>query len=110
MKSLLSISLLSVLLSVCNSATEKQAESQTEEPITETRIDSTQLPEENEIISADGPAVDGAVDEPENKPESTKPKVEGVLPDTSVKKVVEHGAPDKAYNDSVKAAKTKGKF
>lgn len=95
---------------MCNSSAEKQVELQTDEPSTVARIDSTELLEENEIISADEPAVDGAVDEPENKPESAKPKLDGVLPDTSVKKVVEHGAPDKAYNDSVKAAKTKGKF
>ncbi|MGB1316963.1 MAG: hypothetical protein ACPG5W_02085, partial [Flavobacteriales bacterium] len=102
MKSLLSISLLSVLLSVCNSSADKKAENIEEEAVVETaRIDSTKLPAENEIISEDEPAVDGAVDEPENKPASTKPKVEGALPDTSVKKVIEHGAPDKAYNDSV---------
>lgn len=95
---------------MCNSSAEKQAEQETQEATTEARIDSAQLPAENEIIATDEPAVDGAVDEPENKPASTKPKVEGALPDTSVKKVIEHGAPDKAYNDSVKVSKTKGKF
>ena len=102
---------MSVLLSVCNSAADKKVEQPEEEVIEETaRIDSAKLPAENEIISAEEPAVDGAVDKPENKPASTKPKVEGAMPDTTVKKVIEHGAPDKAYNDSVKAAKTKGKF
>lgn len=96
---------------MCNSTADKKAEKLEEETVVETaRIDSTKLPAENEILSADEPAVDGTVDTPENKPASTKPKVEGALPDTTIKKVIEHGAPDKAYNDSVKAAKTKGKF
>jgi hypothetical protein len=32
------------------------------------------------------------------------------MPDTARRQIIEHGAPDKARNDSVKAAKTKGKF
>ena len=96
---------------MCNNSVDKKAENVEGEEVVETaRIDSNKLPAQNEVITADEPAVDGAVDEPENKPATTKPKVEGALPDTSVKKVIEHGAPDKAYNDSVKAAKTKGKF
>ncbi|MCF8276952.1 MAG: hypothetical protein K9J17_09470 [Flavobacteriales bacterium] len=110
MKSLLSISLLSVLLSVCNSKADKQTETETEEAAVTTRIDSARLPSENVVMEAAEPAVDGAIDQPESKPASTKPAYEGTMPDTSVKKIVEHGAPDKARNDSVKAAKTKGKF
>lgn len=110
MKSLLSISLLSVLLSVCNSKSDKPATDKPEEAPVSTRIDETNVPEENEIISAEEPVLDEAVDEAEEKSTSTKPKYEGEMPDTSEKKIIEHGAPDKARNDSVKAAKTKGKF
>jgi len=38
------------------------------------------------------------------KPEATE------MPDTAKRQIIEHGAPDKARNDSVKDAKTKGKF
>ena len=38
------------------------------------------------------------------KPELTE------MPDTAKRQIIEHGAPDKARNDSVKDAKTKGKF
>ena len=110
MKSLLSISLLSVLLSVCNSKPDPAAtEVPTETPV-EAKIDASSLSEENVIIEAKEPAIDAAVDEAESKPESIKPKYEGELPDPANDKVIEHGAPDKARNDSVKAAKTKGKF
>jgi len=107
MKSLLLISTLSVLLSVCNGKPDISA---TEELPVSTKIDASNVPEENAIISAEQPAIDEAVDEAESKPASTKPKLDGEIPDTSVKKIIEHGAPDKARNDSVKAAKTKGKF
>ncbi len=101
MKSLLLISL-SVLLSICNSKTDSTATEEAEGVPAPT--------EENAIISAEEPTIDQAVDEAESKPASTKPKYEGKMPDTTVKKIIEHGAPDKAHNDSVKAAKTKGKF
>ena len=110
MKSLLLISTLSVLLSFCNSKTDTSATDKTEELPVSTKIDATNLPEENAIISADEPVIDQAVDEVESKPASIKPTYEGKMPDTTVKKIIEHGAPDKARNDSVKAAKTKGKF
>ena len=109
MKSLLSISLLSVLLSVCNSKPETSSDESKEAPVP-ARIDETKLPEENAIIEAEEPAIDEAVDEAESKAASTKPKLEGEMPDTSEKNVIEHGSPDKSRNDSVKAAKTKGKF
>ncbi len=108
MKSLLSISLLSILLSVCNGNKEKKQNLENTEA--SERIDPAKLPEENVIISEDEPAVDGTIDSAESKPASTKPKYEDEMPDTSEKKVIEHGSPDKARNDSVKAAKTKGKF
>lgn len=38
------------------------------------------------------------------KPEATE------KPDNTENQVIEHGAPDQSRNDSVKAAKTKGKF
>ncbi|MCF8464106.1 MAG: hypothetical protein K9G41_04655 [Flavobacteriales bacterium] len=110
MKSLLLISTLSVLLSVCNSKTDSTATEDQEEIPVEAKVDILNEQEENAIISAKEPAIDQAVDEAESKPASTKPKYEGKMPDTTVKKIIEHGAPDKAYNDSVKAAKTKGKF
>lgn len=110
MKSLLSISLLSILLSVCNSKPDTSATEESAETPVEAKIDASNAPEENTIISDQDPAIDQAVDEAEEKAASTKPKYEGALPDTSVKKVIEHGSPDKARNDSIKAAKTKGKF
>jgi len=109
MKSLLLISL-SVLLSVCNRRPDTSATEETEELPVEAKIDATKATEENAIISAEEPTIDQAVDEAESKPASTKPKYEGKMPDPSDTKVIEHGAPDKAHNDSVKAAKTKGKF
>jgi hypothetical protein len=109
MKSLLLISL-SVLLSVCNSKTDSTATEEQEGLPAPTRVDELNEQEENAIISAEEAVIDQAVDEAESKPASTKPKYEGKMPDTTVKKIIEHGAPDKAYNDSVKAAKTKGKF
>jgi len=110
MKSLLLISTLSVLLSVCNRKPDTTAAEETQELPVPAKIDASNLPEENAIISAEEPAIDEAIDELESKPASTKPKYEGKMPDTTVKKIIEHGAPDKARNDSVKAAKTKGKF
>lgn len=110
MKSLLLISTLSVLLSVCNSKPDTSTTEETEELPVSTKIDASNIPEENAIISAEEPAIDEAIDELESKPTSTKPNYEGEMPDTSVRKIIEHGAPDKARNDSVKAAKTKGKF
>ncbi len=110
MKSLLSISLLAILLSVCNSKPDTTATEEPAETPVEAKVDASNTPEENAIISADEPVIDQAVDEAESKPASTKPKLEGDLPDASETKIIEHGAPDKARNDSVKAAKTKGKF
>ena len=109
MKSLLSISLLSILLSVCNSKPDTSATEETAETPMEAEI-TAPTPEENTIISDEDPAIDQAVDEAEEKAASSKPKHEGKLPDPSDTKVIEHGAPDKARNDSIKAAKTKGKF
>ncbi len=109
MKSLLLISL-SVLLSICNSKTDSTATEEAEGVPAPTEMDASRATEENAIISAEEPTIDQAVDEAESKPASTKPKYEGKMPDTTVKKIIEHGAPDKAHNDSVKAAKTKGKF
>ena len=109
MKSLLLISL-SVLLSLCNSKPDTSVTEETAETPVEAKIDASNTPEENAIISAEEPAIDQAVDEAESKAASTKPTYEGKLPDPSETKVIEHGAPDKARNDSVKAAKTKGKF
>lgn len=107
MKTLLLISLLSILLSVCNS---KQKEQQPENTTASERIDPVEMPEENAHSEAEL-TVDGASDE-ETSPEPTaeKPALEGEMPDTSKKEIIEHGSPDKARNDSVKAAKTKGKF
>lgn len=104
MKSLLSISLLSVLLSMCNS---KSAEESSETP-----AEAAAPQQEMVQQKADAPNIDGAVDEhaPGPAPAAEKPARQGAMPDTSVKKIIEHGAPDKARNDSVKAAKTKGKF
>jgi hypothetical protein len=110
MKSLLLISTLSVLLSVCNSKTDSTAMEEQEGLPAPTKVDELDKQEENAIISNEEPSIDQAVDAAESKPASTKPKYEGKMPDTTVKKIIEHGAPDKAYNDSVKAAKTKGKF
>jgi hypothetical protein len=110
MKSLLSISLISILLSVCNSKPDTSATEETAETPVEAKIDASNTPEENAIISAEEPVIDQAVDEAESKAASTKPKYEGELPNPSETKVIEHGAPDKARNDSVKAVKTKGKF
>ena len=110
MKSLLSISLLAVLLSFCNSKTDPTATEETQELPVPAKIDASNLPEENAIIEAEEPAIDEAVDEAEAKAPSTKPKHEGELPNPSETKVIEHGAPDQARNDSIKAAKTKGKF
>lgn len=104
MKSLLSISLLSVLLSVCNT---KSAEESTETPA-ETPAAQQEMVQQK----ADAASIDGATDEhaPGPSPAAEKPARQGAIPDTTVKKIIEHGAPDKARNDSVKAAKTKGKF
>ncbi|MCF8459805.1 MAG: hypothetical protein K9G46_03710 [Flavobacteriales bacterium] len=109
MKSLLLISL-SVLLSVCNSKTDSSATEEAEGVPAPTEVNASNVTEENAIISTEEPVIDQAVDAAESKPASTKPKYEGKMPDTTVKKIIEHGAPDKAHNDSVKAAKTKGKF
>lgn len=111
MKSLLSISLLSVLLSVCNSKPDTTATgSEADETPVPAKIDDSNIPEENAIIETEEPVIDEAVDEAESKAASTKPEFEGEMPDTSHKQVIEHGSPDQARNDSVKAAKTKGKF
>ncbi len=92
MKSLLSISLLSLLLNTCGTNAQKQDEAAiTEETQTDT--------------------VSTAVEPQTPQPESaTKPAMTSEMPDTSRRQIIEHGAPDKARNDSVKAAKTKGKF
>lgn len=110
MKSLLLISTLSVLLSVCNHRPHPSATEEPQELPAAAKVDATDTPEENAVISAEEPVIDKAVDKAESKPASTKPKTEGKMPDPSDTKVIEHGAPDKARNDSVKAAKTKGKF
>lgn len=99
MKSLLLISLLSVLLSVCNNKAEKQPETE-----------AAAQQEQTIVKEAETPVLDGAVDAPEEKPASEKPERTGEMPDTARRQIIEHGAPDKARNDSVKAAKTKGKF
>jgi len=114
MKTLLSISLLTFLFCACNNGAEKQPEqrSQKEEQGAVTnRIDSASLPADNRMIEADEPAIDEAqTDEPTPEPTAEKPSLQGEMPDTSRKQIMEHGAPDKTRNDSVKAAKTKGKF
>jgi hypothetical protein len=108
MKTLLSISLLSIMLSVCNG--NKQKEQQPENTTASERIDPIEIPAENTHSEAEL-TTDGASDnETSAEPTAEKPALEGEMPDTSKKEVIEHGAPDKARNDSVKAAKTKGKF
>lgn len=104
MKSLLSISLLSVLLSFCNSKSTKES--------SESPADAVAPQQEMVQQKADAPNIDGTTDEhqPGPAPSAEKPARQGAMPDTSVKKIIEHGAPDKARNDSIKAAKTKGKF
>ncbi len=108
MKSLLSISLLSVLLSVCNG--DKQKEQQPENTTASERIDPANLPAENTHTEAELTTDGASDDETPAQPTAEKPGLEGEMPDTSKKVIIEHGAPDKARNDSVKAAKTKGKF
>lgn len=103
MKSLLSISLLSIMLNMCGSKAPEQQP--TEEPKAE--IHSTT----SETEAASHPVKDEAVDEPQQSTSSaSKPAYKGEMPDTSRKQVIEHGSPDKARNDSIKASKTKGKF
>lgn len=46
---------------------------------------------------------------PENEPERVKPEATE-RPDSVRNQVIEHGAPDQSRNDSIKAAKTTGKF
>ena len=107
MKSLLSISLLSVLLSFCNTKEKKQEETNA---TASERIDPATMPSDNEHMEAET-TMDGAkTDETAPSPTAEKPAYNGEMPDTSKKQVIEHGSPDKARNDSVKAAKTKGKF
>lgn len=110
MKSLLSISLLSILLGACGAQKPEEKKQDLSNSTASERIDPESLPEENEYSEAET-TIDGA-SENENAAEPTaeKPALKGEMPDTSAKKVIEHGAPDKARNDSVKAAKTKGKF
>jgi hypothetical protein len=102
MKSLLSISILSVLLSMCDTKPAKES-TETETPA---------ATHETVKQKVDAPNVDGATDQhqPGPAPSTEKPARQGAMPDTSVRKIIEHGSPDKARNDSVKAAKTKGKF
>lgn len=100
MKSLLSISILSVVLSMCNQKAEKTPKAETV-PATEQTI----------VRKADAPVLDGATDEEKAAaPTAEKPRLKGAMPDTARRQVIQHGAPDKARNDSVKASKTKGKF
>lgn len=102
MKSLLSISILSVLLSLCNTKPAKES-AETETPA---------ATHETVNQKVDAPSIDGANDqhEPGSAPSAEKPARQGAMPDTSVRKIIEHGSPDKARNDSIKAAKTKGKY
>lgn len=102
MKSLLSISILSVLLSLCNSKSAKES--------SESPADAVAPQQEMVQQKADAPSTDGATDVHAPASTAEKPARQGVMPDTSVRKVIEHGSPDKARNDSIKAAKTKGKF
>jgi hypothetical protein len=108
MKSLLSISLLSILLSFCNG--NKQKEQQPENTTASERIDPETLPEENEYTEAETTMDGASANEESPEPTAEKPALEGEMPDTSKKEVIEHGSPDQARNDSIKAAKTKGKF
>lgn len=110
MKSLLSISLLSILLSVCNGNKSKEKKQDPSNSTASERIDPETLPEENEYSESEA-TVDGAsANETAPEPTAQKPTLKGEMPDTSRKQVIEHSSPDKARNDSVKAAKTKGKF
>ena len=92
MKSLLSISILSVMLSMCGGkkegATEVKGGPGDATPTIEQEVDKSTTPAE----------------ETPQKPEVIE------MPDTAKRQIIEHGAPDKARNDSVKDAKTKGKF
>ncbi|MCB0755222.1 MAG: hypothetical protein H6602_04045 [Flavobacteriales bacterium] len=108
MKSLLSISLLSILLSVCNG--NKQKEQQPENTAASERIDPETMPEQNEYSETETTMDGASADEKAAEPTAEKPGLQGEMPDTSKKQVIEHGSPDQARNDSVKAAKTKGKY
>lgn len=67
--------------------------------------------EQTEVRQADTPVIDGATDsEQATKPTAEKPRLAGEMPDTARRQIIQHGAPDKARNDSIKASKTKGKF
>lgn len=103
MKSLLSISLLSVMLNMCNQKAPEQ------QPAEETKTEIGTSNSETEEASV--PVTDEAVDEqPQSSTSPSKPAYKGEMPDTSRKQVTQHGSPDKARNDSIKASKTKGKF
>jgi hypothetical protein len=108
MKTLLSISLLSIMLSVCNG--NKQKEQQPENTTASERIDPEAMPEENEFSETETTMDGASLNEESPKPTAEKPALEGEMPDTSKKEIIEHGSPDKTRNDSVKDAKTKGKF
>ncbi|TNF25447.1 MAG: hypothetical protein EP314_06735 [Bacteroidetes bacterium] len=110
MKSLLSISLLSVLLSVCNGSKQKEKQQDLENRTASERIDPETLPEQNDHHEAETTTDGASADEKVAEPTAQKPGLKGEMPDTSRKQIIEHGSPDKARNDSVKNAKTKGKF
>jgi PBP1b-binding outer membrane lipoprotein LpoB len=92
MKSLLSISILSVMLSMCGGKKDGATE------VKGGPDDATQTTGQESVA----PVTDET--ETPQKPELTE------MPDTAKRQIIEHGAPDKSRNDSVKAAKTKGKF
>lgn len=110
MKSLLLISLLSVLLSVCNGNKQKEKEQDLNNSTASERIDPETLPEHNGYSEAETTKDGASADEKAPEPTAEKPALQGEMPDTSSKQIIEHGSPDQARNDSVKAAKTKGKF
>lgn len=85
---------------MCNSKADK--------PVEESAVHEPQV---TVVQEAEEPNIDGAATEEGGaQPTAEKPGLTGEMPDTSKKVIIEHGAPDKARNDSVKAAKTKGKF
>ena len=87
-----------------------QREQQPENTTASERIDPAELPAENTHSEAELTTDGASENEAQAEPTANKPAMEGEMPDTTKNAVIEHGAPDKARNDSVKAAKTKGKF
>jgi len=95
MKSLLLISLMSVLLSMCGGTLTKEVEPTATKDV---------------IVEEETSETETATQEEPSSEVIEKPAPTGEMPDTARRQIIEHGAPDKARNDSVKEAKTKGKF